>query len=110
MEITTKNGLLYRDGQEIPLPEADKVARKHGHQYAEQLVKALEARNLEQELIDYKNIAKRIADELFKNGIGEKAERLVLELENGSNGGGWCKQAVIDIIKTNLIVMNDKGK
>ncbi len=42
MEITTKNGLLYRDGKMIDLPEADKVAREHGYSFAEQLVKALE--------------------------------------------------------------------
>ncbi len=41
MEITTKNGLLYRDGKMIGLPEADRVAREHGYSYAEQLVRAL---------------------------------------------------------------------
>lgn len=42
--ITTKNGLLWRDGEVIPLPRADAVAREHGFQYAEQLVKALESK------------------------------------------------------------------
>ena len=49
-----------------------------------------------------KTIAKKIADELFTNGSNEKAKRLVLELENGKDGGGWCKGAVIDIIKKHL--------
>ncbi len=43
--ITTKNGLLYRDKKIIPLPEADRVAREHGYQYAEQFMKELEKRN-----------------------------------------------------------------
>ncbi|KKL22463.1 hypothetical protein LCGC14_2406770 [marine sediment metagenome] len=47
MEITTKNGLLYRDGQMIPVPEADWIAREHGYQYAEQLVKKLELKRKE---------------------------------------------------------------
>ncbi len=47
-------------------------------------------------------IAKQIADELFENGAGEKATTLVLRLEDGRDGGGWCKQAVIDIIKESL--------
>ena len=40
--ITTKNGLLWRDGKIINLPEADKVARKYGYLYAERFVKYLE--------------------------------------------------------------------
>lgn len=46
-EITTKNGLLYRNGKMIELPYADDVARKHGYMYAEQLVRALESKNKE---------------------------------------------------------------
>ncbi len=41
-EITTKDGLLYRGGKIIELPEADKVAREHGFECAEAMVKALE--------------------------------------------------------------------
>jgi len=43
--ITTKNGLLWEDGELIKLPEADEVARKYGFVYAEQMVKALEEKN-----------------------------------------------------------------
>lgn len=43
-------------------------------------------------------LAAKIADDLFTNGCDEKAERLVLELPNGRDGGGWCKQAVADRI------------
>lgn len=45
-EITTKNGLLLRDGEVIPLPEADAVAVKHGYVYAEQFVRDLERKQL----------------------------------------------------------------
>ena len=44
-------------------------------------------------------LAERIARVLFRNGLGHRARRLVLELENGKDGGGWCKQAVIDQIE-----------
>ncbi len=40
--VTTKNGLLYRHGEMIQLPEADIIAQEHGYQYAEHLVRALE--------------------------------------------------------------------
>ena len=40
--ITAKDGLLWRNGVMIPLPEADLVANAHGYLYAEQLVRALE--------------------------------------------------------------------
>lgn len=46
-----------------------------------------------------KELAKQITDELFTNGIGERAKRLVLELEDGKDGGGWCKEAVEDVIE-----------
>jgi hypothetical protein len=39
--ISSKEGLLWRNGKFIPLPEADIVARKHGFVYAEQLVRYL---------------------------------------------------------------------
>jgi hypothetical protein len=41
-QITTANGLLYRGGQVIHLPEADDVALAHGHHCAEAMVRALE--------------------------------------------------------------------
>lgn len=47
-------------------------------------------------------IADAIGEELFINGAGEKAKRLVLELEDGSNGGGWGKKPMIDIILKHL--------
>lgn len=40
--ITTKKGLLWRDGRLIELPEADRVAIAHGYMCAERMVKALE--------------------------------------------------------------------
>lgn len=45
-------------------------------------------------------VAARIADYLFTNGAGQKAKRLVLELEeNGMYGGGWCRQAVVNAVE-----------
>jgi hypothetical protein len=41
-KLTTKNGLLYRDGEMVDLPEADNVARANGFLYVERLVKHLE--------------------------------------------------------------------
>jgi hypothetical protein len=43
--ITTKEGLLWRDGKIIDLPEADRVARKNGFLYAEQFIKYLEKKD-----------------------------------------------------------------
>lgn len=52
MEITAKDGLLWRNGKFIPLPEADDIARQYGqwHEgrivpfaWAEQLVRALDS-------------------------------------------------------------------
>ena len=40
--ITTEHGLLYKDGKEIPLPEADVLAQTHGFMFAERLVDHLE--------------------------------------------------------------------
>lgn len=44
---------------------------------------------------EHHETAKQIADELFVNGIGQEAERLVLELPGGKDGGGWSKSSVI---------------
>jgi len=40
-EVTSKDGLLWRNGAIIELPEADRVARQHGFDNAEQLVRHL---------------------------------------------------------------------
>jgi hypothetical protein len=39
--ITTANGLLYKNGKIISLPDADTIAYKYGYVYAERLVRAL---------------------------------------------------------------------
>ena len=49
----------------------------------------------------------QIAERLFTNGAGKKAQRLILELPGGSHGGGWCKQAVMDVI--NDILKSNKN-
>jgi len=43
--------------------------------------------------------AERIIDRLFTNGQGDKAKRLMLILEDNSDGGGWGKFAVKNIIE-----------
>lgn len=47
-----------------------------------------------------KRVAYLIANDLFTSGggSGRQADRLVLEYKDGGNGGGWCKQAVVDLI------------
>jgi len=48
-------------------------------------------------------LARRIADDLFKSGPdNQQARRLVLEMPTGRDGGGWCKQAMRDIIEKHL--------
>ena len=48
--------------------------------------------------MDANKLADEIVEYLFVNGIGSKAQRLVLELEDGKDGGGWCKAAVRDVV------------
>ena len=46
-------------------------------------------------------LAKEIADELFINGFGEVADRLVCEV-NGKDRGGYCREAVERIIAAKI--------
>lgn len=39
-----------------------------------------------------------ILDYLFTNGMGQKADRLVLVDANGRDLGGWCRGAVRDVL------------
>lgn len=48
-------------------------------------------------------LAAEIAEALFKNGFGEVAERLKLVQDStGRDLGGWCRQAVADLIGRHL--------
>ena len=54
-------------------------------------------------------LARQIADNLFENGQGQRATRLVLVIDQHDdrrvpylNIGGWCKQAVVDRITSIL--------
>lgn len=49
-----------------------------------------------------RKLAEQIAHSLFRNGFGERARRLVLELEDGRDGGGLCVGAVVDRIAEQL--------
>ena len=45
-------------------------------------------------------LARKIADDLFIDSCGNKADRLVMKSESGSaNLGGWCHKAVVTRIK-----------
>lgn len=55
-------------------------------------------------------IANEIVEKLFINGTGQKAQRLVLELENGKGGGGWSKGPVRDVIATYITKAIKKGR
>jgi hypothetical protein len=48
--------------------------------------------------LNVEKIASDIVNDLFTNGAGQKAHRLVLELGNGQDGGGWAKRSVRNII------------
>ncbi len=48
-------------------------------------------------------IAERITERLFTNGFDMKAKRLVLEMPDKSDGGGWCREAVRDQVANELI-------
>lgn len=47
-------------------------------------------------------LANKIARDIFTNGAKKRANRLVLELPGGRNGGGWCEMAVADLIDRHL--------
>ena len=50
-------------------------------------------------------LAEIIADDLLTNGQGQEAEQLRLSQKDGSIYlGGWCKNAVIDVIRKQLEV------
>lgn len=55
-----------------------------------------------------RKLATKISDGLFHDGLGRRAKRLVLELEDGRDGGGWCQSAAMDYIASILVL--DEGK
>ena len=44
-------------------------------------------------------LARKIVNRLFVNGQGQNAKRLVLELADNSNGGGWCVGAAVEAVR-----------
>lgn len=50
-------------------------------------------------------LAEAIARDLFTNGSGERAQRLVLELPGKRDGGGWCEEAMSNRIAEHLLVV-----
>lgn len=65
-----------------------------------------------------KSLARKIAKELFTNGIGERADRLVLVTndcpedcpDRGRGMGGWCERAVVSLIEDELRKGNPYGQ
>ena len=51
---------------------------------------------------EVEQLAEWIVSDLFTNGVGQKAKRLVLELEDGRDGGGWGRGPAKDRIETIL--------
>ena len=52
--------------------------------------------------LDIAKIAEQITDYLFTNGAGQKAQRLVLEMPDRRNGGGWGREPMLHAILEQL--------
>jgi hypothetical protein len=46
-----------------------------------------------------RRLAEKIADSLLVNGAAEKAQRLVIEIKPGVDGGGLCRHAIRDRVE-----------
>lgn len=46
-----------------------------------------------------REIAERIAAVLFRDGCNNEAQRLVLEMADGRDGGGWGRGPAVDAIE-----------
>lgn len=75
------------------------IVRKENGDLAE--IRAVSNFIREIDLAMYK-MAQLIADRLFTNGVGKRADRLVLTSKDGKDLGGWCEQAVVDEIEKAL--------
>jgi hypothetical protein len=60
--------------------------------------------------IELQELAAEIAKYLFTDGSGERAQRLVLELNKGRMSGGWSEWAVTLAIKERLVEFFQKVK
>ena len=56
----------------------------------------------EHELQSQCELAEIIATSMFTSGSGQKAQRLVLELESGISGNGWSFKSAVDQILATL--------
>lgn len=52
--------------------------------------------------MDIEKLADEIVKALFINGAGEEAKRLVLELPDGRDGGGWSQDGAHGAISAQL--------
>jgi hypothetical protein len=62
----------------------------------------------DEDAMDNRELACKIADYLFTNGAGKHAQRLVLEMPGLQDGGGWCESAVASVIEEHLSAAQDK--
>lgn len=63
----------------------------------------LKAQKTAMERRQAERMAQRIADRLFVNGFGERAERLQLRGVDERDLGGWCRKAAEDQIIAALL-------
>lgn len=59
--------------------------------------------------MDIEKLADEIVKALFINGAGQEAKRLVLELPNGKDGGGWSQAGARGAIAAQLRVQLTGG-
>jgi hypothetical protein len=60
--------------------------------------------------VDPITVARKIVDELFTNGDGQQAERLMMILPGGRDGGGWGRRPAQDKIERILRAALRGGK
>lgn len=65
------------------------------------MVDEITSLRIDRDRIGIQRLAIEIANVLFRSD-GENADRLILELPNGRDGSGWCKEAVVDQIIAKL--------
>ncbi len=67
------------------------------------------SRNRTPAIRDDLRVASAIVQRLFTSGNHEEAHRLVLTAVDGRDLGGWCKQAVVDVIVDVLLAERERA-
>lgn len=56
-------------------------------------------------IVQIERVARTIAEDLFTDGRGERANRLVMEfgeIRSGNYGGGWVERAIADRVAEHI--------